>query len=142
MDGTAKAETAEALMRSRYTAHVKGDFDHVANTHAEEIRSSYNISAAKAQAQSMEWVGLDIGETTGGGRDDNTGTVMFTAKFMQNDTLHTHRERSTFRRDKGEWVYVDGKINPTIEPIRVEKVGRNDPCPCGSGKKYKKCCEA
>lgn len=24
----------------------------------------------------------------------------------------------------------------------MEKVGRNDPCPCGSGKKYKKCCEA
>ena len=30
----------------------------------------------------------------------------------------------------------------TIEPIRNRgaKVGRNDPCPCGSGKKYKKCC--
>ena len=25
-------------------------------------------------------------------------------------------------------------------PVRVTKVGRNDPCPCGSGKKYKKCC--
>lgn len=31
--------------------------------------------------------------------------------------------------------------NRTSEPIRIEKkVGRNDPCPCGSGKKYKKCC--
>ena len=29
---------------------------------------------------------------------------------------------------------------PKREPIRVQKVGRNDPCPCGSGKKYKKCC--
>jgi preprotein translocase subunit SecA len=26
------------------------------------------------------------------------------------------------------------------QPIKTEKVGRNDPCPCGSGKKYKKCC--
>jgi len=26
------------------------------------------------------------------------------------------------------------------EPVRVKKIGRNDPCPCGSGKKYKKCC--
>lgn len=32
---------------------------------------------------------------------------------------------------------------PKIQPRRVEvKVGRNDPCPCGSGKKYKKCCGA
>lgn len=26
------------------------------------------------------------------------------------------------------------------EPIHVTKIGRNEPCPCGSGKKYKKCC--
>ena len=25
-------------------------------------------------------------------------------------------------------------------PKRVNKIGRNDPCPCGSGKKYKQCC--
>ena len=29
--------------------------------------------------------------------------------------------------------------NP-IEPRRVHKTGRNEPCPCGSGKKFKKCC--
>ncbi|HDZ20727.1 MAG TPA: hypothetical protein ENH80_11455 [Phycisphaerae bacterium] len=31
---------------------------------------------------------------------------------------------------------------PKVETIRrdVQKVGRNEPCPCGSGKKYKKCC--
>ncbi|MFB6240325.1 MAG: SEC-C metal-binding domain-containing protein, partial [Gemmatimonadota bacterium] len=28
------------------------------------------------------------------------------------------------------------------QPVRREKVGRNEPCPCGSGKKYKKCCGA
>lgn len=26
------------------------------------------------------------------------------------------------------------------QPVRKQKIGRNDPCPCGSGKKYKKCC--
>jgi preprotein translocase subunit SecA len=32
------------------------------------------------------------------------------------------------------------KEKPEIQPIRVEqKIGRNDPCPCGSGKKYKNC---
>ncbi len=35
----------------------------------------------------------------------------------------------------------EGSLPPPVEPIRVEqKPERNDPCPCGSGKKYKKCC--
>lgn len=32
------------------------------------------------------------------------------------------------------------KSQAKTDPVRVDKVGRNDPCPCGSGKKYKKCC--
>lgn len=140
LDGTTKALTAEALMRSRYTAHVKGNFDHVANTHAPEIQSTYNTSTAKAQSKNTEWVGLEIRETKGGGENDETGTVLFVAKFMENGELNIHRELSDFRRENGEWVYVDGKINPQGEPRRVQKVGRNEPCVCGSGKKFKKCC--
>lgn len=140
LDGTAKAKTAEALMRSRYTAHVMGNFDHIANTHAPEVKDTFNKSAAKAQAKNTEWVGLEIRETTDGGPDDEVGTVTFAARFKENGEFNVHRERGTFRREKGDWVYVDGKINPQIEPRRVEKIGRNDPCPCGSGKKYKKCC--
>lgn len=34
------------------------------------------------------------------------------------------------------------KIPKTIQPVQTAKVGRNDPCPCGSGKKHKKCCMA
>lgn len=140
IDGNEKAKTAEALMRSRYTAHVLGNLDHVANTNAAEVAKTYNISAAKAQAKNTEWVGLEILQTTDGGPDHETGTVTFTARFKENNELYAHRERSDFRRENGEWVYVDGKINPQIESRRVEKIGRNDPCPCGSGKKYKKCC--
>ena len=33
-------------------------------------------------------------------------------------------------------------LGPRTLPIASEKIGRNDPCPCGSGKKYKKCCGA
>ncbi|MCR4376725.1 MAG: YchJ family protein [Rhodospirillales bacterium] len=142
LDGSVRAATAEALMRSRYTAHVMGNFDHVANTHAPEIRSTYNASAAKAQSQGTEWVGLEITETTGGGQQDDTGTVTFTASYKENGQTYAHRERADFRRDDGVWLYVDGKINPGTEPRRVVKVGRNDPCPCGSGKKFKKCCGA
>ena len=33
------------------------------------------------------------------------------------------------------------KVTVKPQPVRSNKVGRNDPCPCGSGKKYKNCCE-
>ncbi|MBT4699861.1 MAG: hypothetical protein HOB79_02200, partial [Rhodospirillaceae bacterium] len=53
-----------------------------------------------------------------------------------------HHERSDFKREQGQWVYTGGQMNPRGEPRRVQKVGRNEPCPCGSGKKFKKCCGA
>ena len=140
--GTAKADTAEALMRSRYTAHVKDDFEHVAKTHAKAAQSDYNISAAKAQNKNTEWVGFEVTEIVDGGVDDKTGTVMFAARYQEEGEVRMHRERAVFAREKGNWVYVDGKINPEQEPRRVEKIGRNDPCSCGSGNKYKKCCGA
>ncbi len=140
--GGAPAPTPEALMRSRFTAFVHGDLDHVENTHASEVRDTFNRSAAESMAQSVEWVELKIGETAGGGADDDTGTVEFRARFKKDGALMVHHEISNFRREDGRWAYVDGKINPKGKPRRVEKVGRNAPCPCGSGKKYKKCCGA
>ncbi|WP_337489209.1 SEC-C metal-binding domain-containing protein, partial [[Ruminococcus] torques] len=35
-------------------------------------------------------------------------------------------------------LYKEQKNSGTIR--KEKKIGRNDPCPCGSGKKYKKCC--
>lgn len=142
LSGREKAPTAEALMRARYSAHVENNFAFVAATHAPEAQDSYNVSAAEAQAKTMEWAGLEITEVDHGGEDDAEGWVTFAVRYMHDGQLHKHRERAQFRREAGEWVYVDGKINPNVEPRRVEKVGRNDPCPCGSGKKYKKCCGA
>ena len=140
--GGAPAPNPEALMRSRFTAFVQGDLDHIENTHAAEVRDSFSRSAAESTAKSVEWVGLEIRGTSGGGEDDDTGTVEFAARFKKDGELQIHHEISNFHREEGRWVYVDGKMNPKDKPRRVEKVGRNDPCPCGSGKKYKKCCGA
>jgi SEC-C motif-containing protein len=68
--------------------------------------------------------------------------VRFAAQYRQDGVRLVHHERSTFRREDGQWVYVDGEVDPKSPPRQVAKVGRNDPCPCGSGKKYKKCCGA
>jgi SEC-C motif-containing protein len=54
---------------------------------------------------------------------------------------HVHHERSQFRKVDGRWYFVSGqKISAPPLKRDAEKVGRNDPCPCGSGKKFKKCC--
>ena len=51
-----------------------------------------------------------------------------------------HHEVSVFKKINNEWKYVAGEVIPTTITRVGAKVGRNDPCPCGSGKKYKQCC--
>lgn len=43
-----------------------------------------------------------------------------------------------FTKDRQRELYLEQKQSGTV--VKAPKVGRNDPCPCGSGKKYKKCC--
>ena len=141
VDG-APAATAEALMRSRYSAYVNAEFDHIEATHAPEVKGDFNRSSAESMALDAKWMGLEIRDVTGGGPDDQAGTVEFVTRFKRGGENYVHHELGRFRRDGGRWVYVDGDINPKPETRHVEKVARNDPCPCGSGRKYKKCCAA
>ena len=85
-----------------------------------------------------QWQGLEILVTEDGGPDDETGTVEFVARGVTRKISFVQRERSRFRRIDGRWHYLDGKL--VNEPIRkMSAVGRNEPCPCGSGTKYKRC---
>ena len=45
-----------------------------------------------------------------------------------------------FTKAEQDKLYKEQKMSRTV--VKGEKIGRNDPCPCGSGKKYKKCCGA
>ncbi len=140
--GGAPAPTPEALMRSRFTAFVRGDLAYIDNTHAPEARDGFDRAEAERQNSTVQWTRLEIRETAAGGPDDDTGTVEFAAHYKSPAGAGVHHERSVFRREDGRWFYVDGDINPKTAPRRVQHVGRNDPCPCGSGKKFKKCCGA
>ena len=139
--GGAPAPTAEALMRSRFTAFVRGNVDHIEKTHSTAVHD-FDRAEADATATSVEWTRLEILDTVGGGEGDETGVVEFAAHFRHEGVQQVHHERSSFCRENGRWVYADGLINPKGQPRRTQKVGRNDPCPCGSGKKFKKCCGA
>jgi SEC-C motif-containing protein len=143
LDGAVAAATAEALMRSRYSAYTLGNIDHVVATHDPVTRDQVDRDAATAWSAQSTWLGLDVVATEAGGPDDAAGTVEFVARFSLGGRVTSHHERSRFVRkpDGGEprWFYVDGETLKARPVAREAKVGRNEPCPCGSGKKFKKC---
>ena len=135
------APTAEALMRSRYSAYVKHEIAHLERSLSADQRKDFAADDAKKWAESSEWLGLTIVRTEQGQPEDKLGAVHFIAKFKAEGKEHEHQEIALFGREDGRWVYT-GQVNEPGKTVRREtpKVGRNDPCPCGSGKKYKKCC--
>jgi SEC-C motif-containing protein len=141
VSGSKKAPTAEALMRSRYTAYTKAIIPYILETLHPSQRKDFDEKGVAKWAKESDWMGLSIHETVKGGSDDTTGEVIFTAKFKQNGVIRDHRERAEFKKQSDIWYFFDGKPLGQ-EQVRREasKVGRNDPCSCGSGKKYKKCC--
>jgi SEC-C motif domain protein len=155
--GKSLPETAEQLMRSRYSAYTVVALDYLRDSLAPEGRKDFDAAATRKWAESTKWKKLSILSTKKGTSNDSKGTVEFCAFFETNgDDLQLH-EVAEFRKEKdGHWVYVDGDAhthpaNENVEEshskpetfVRTEaKVGRNDPCSCGSGKKFKKCCGA
>ena len=138
----APAPTAEALMRARYSAYGLGKIDYLADTLAPEARGDFDPTEAGRMVSDAVWQGLEVRAVTDGGPEDETGSVEFVARFRLRGEPNIHHELAQFRREQGRWVYVDGDMNPKGPPRQVVKVGRNEPCPCGSGKKFKKCCGA
>jgi len=137
------APTAEALMRSRYTAYVKHAFDYLRDSLSAQQQQDFSAAETKRWAEQSEWLGLKILRTENGGPDDQTGIVEFSARYRVGDEEHEHVETALFGRESGRWVYTGHQPAPSAT-VRYDKPqpGRNDPCPCGSGKKYKKCCGA
>ena len=137
------AETAEQLMRSRYTAYVKGAVDFILNSTLEEKRKECDEKAIKNWSKNSVWHKLDIISTEKGTSDDTEGVVEFEAVFTESGIKKNLHEKAVFKKIDGYWFYIDGEIQKPKPFIRTDaKISRNDPCICGSGKKYKKCCGA
>lgn len=128
--------TAEALMRSRYTAFVKGLVDYLINTRHPSERHQDTKSTIQATIDQCHWQCLTVLKTEQGGENDTEGFVTFTAKYQESGTTGNLSERSYFKRDDAQWFYVSGKTEHTTGN---QSPGRNEPCWCGSGKKFKKC---
>ena len=140
ISGEKNAPTAEKLMRSRYSAFVVQEPEYIFETHNPETRDEVDLDEIAAWSTQSIWEGLSIIDTEAGGESDDKGVVEFVARYTVKNKGNHHHERSTFDKKDGKWWFTDGKlINDTVKR-ESRKVGRNEPCPCGSGKKFKKCC--
>ncbi|MFP4013748.1 MAG: YchJ family protein [Chitinispirillaceae bacterium] len=139
--GMRPAATAEELMRGRYTAYARGVVEFILSSTHPDRRAECDEKAIRAWSNNSVWQGLEIRSTYMGGPEDTMGEVEFVAQYTEDRVKKTLHETGTFKKIDGSWYYMDGRIHPPKPFVRQEsKVNRNDPCPCGSGKKYKKCC--
>lgn len=131
------AENAEQLMRSRFTAHVARNYEHLHRTYLKTSKEPY---VPDPEVGGTDWTRLVIHSHEPSHKPD-TAFVDFTAYFRENDQEQTLQEKAEFQKIDGTWLYTRA-VRQGPPPIRSTqaKVGRNDPCPCGSGKKFKQCC--
>ncbi|WP_010473819.1 YchJ family protein [Streptomyces somaliensis] len=101
--GGAEAPTAERLMRSRYSAFVARDEAYLLRTWSPATRPH-----AVDFDPDLRWTGLEVLDTTGGTLFHTTGTVTFAARHTHRGEPGELRERSTFEKADGRWLYVDG----------------------------------
>ena len=130
------APTAETLMRSRYSAYVIGNIDYIINTSLKVNRYEKQYEDIASWISSSDFYRLDIVDVRNGLLADNSCVVHFEAHYKSQRQFFIHQEVSQFIKEEGTWFYQDALKIQNIE----QEVKRNDPCLCGSGKKYKKCC--
>ncbi|WP_242674473.1 YchJ family metal-binding protein [Marinobacter halodurans] len=114
-------------MRSRFSAFVLKDATYLLKSwHPETRPGELDLSDAP------DWTTLQVISSDQSG---DTGTVHFRAIFREQGQWGYLEEASTFLKRDGRWLYHRGTPQQG-----VLKPGRNDRCPCGSGRKYKACC--
>jgi len=123
---TFSAPDPEALMRSRYTAYVLARYDYLVGT----WHASTRPDEGSLGGTGLDWIGLEVIRSSA---SDSAGMVEFNASYVDRGRGRRLHEVSRFVHEDGRWFYADGDS-------RVSDVGRNDACPCGSGKKFKRCC--
>jgi SEC-C motif-containing protein len=132
LSGKATAETAEKLMRSRYTAFCQGNIDYLIATLYPDQRTETDRAELTKTINNTKWLSLTIINTNQGKKNDAIAYVEFEAIYQVNEPRQLH-ERSKFIKKNNQWFYVEGDILPGTIPKR------NEPCWCRSGKKFKQC---
>ncbi|EWH12257.1 hypothetical protein DS2_01010 [Catenovulum agarivorans DS-2] len=135
ISGSKLAQNAEQLMRSRYSAYATQAVDYIYQTQAPATREQNLKQDIQTFAQQSKFVQLTVHEHKI--LSDQQQQVAFTAIYRVENQFHLLKELSDFVYLQGRWYYQSG-----LSEFQTLKLGRNDPCPCLSGKKFKKCCGA
>jgi Uncharacterized protein conserved in bacteria len=133
---TQKPDTAEQLMRSRFSAFCLKKYPYLVDTHHPSLREANELNHLEKSNNKTHWVKLTIHQTAQGDKKDRHGQVKFSAFFNDHDQFFVLHETSRFIQENGQWFYLDG--NASIKNAEYQ-LKRNDPCWCGSGKKFKHC---
>ncbi len=112
--------TPKELMISRYEAFVKEDWAYLAETSVNQTLAELSDSSP------IKWLKLEV-------LDAHDDIVEFKAYYRDSVKIYLLHEKSKFIQVDGVWKYLDGQLLNT-------QIQRNETCPCGSGKKFKKCC--
>ena len=134
-----KADSAERLMRSRYSAFVLVKPDYIVKTTVPAQQGLLDIESIESWATETDWAGLEIVKHTPklGKRH---AQVEFKAFYSTENGQQAHHELSTFVKiiDKSSdkqnerWYFLDPTVSMTVS--------QKQPCICGSGEKFKRCC--
>ena len=149
LTGETIAPTAEALMRSRYSAFCTGNLDYLMATHHIDPKNHTDPKSSARDRQSLastlkttRWLNLLVIETKKGKAKDKRGTVEFVAAYQTvgsilsvqpaGEVTQMH-ERSQFVKVDGQWRYTTGDMLPLYQPKPTA------PCWCGSRQKFRQC---
>ncbi len=117
-------------MRSRFSAFATANAPYIMQTQVDALNVGLELQSFTQTLQTQKWVKLDI-------TDSKPDSIAFSALMIYNDTLYTLEENSLFEAREGRWFYSKALSHEDSErPLK-----RNESCPCGSGKKYKQCCQ-
>jgi SEC-C motif-containing protein len=131
------AATAEELMRSRFTAHVARDYAHLHRSYAGTASEAY---VELPDEPAIGWTRLEIHAHEPNAQPD-LSYVDFSAYYVDANHEYVLQEKAEFRRHPSiGWIYTR-PVRTGPAPVKAAvKPGRNEPCSCGSGRKYKHCC--
>ena len=133
LGGDKFATDAQTLMRSRYSAYATQRTEYLLQTwHPDTRPNTIEVEPA------IQWQRLKIINTVDGRKEDQNGIVEFIAHYKQQGRVQQLHETSRFSKIDNRWYYLDGELHAS-QAAQI-KISRNASCPCGSGKKYKRCC--
>lgn len=141
INGDRVAQTPNELMRSRYSAYATKNACYIFATYASSQQANNQVTDIKAWAEETTWLSLTVHTaselTIEQASENSIETVQFTATYINAHAIYSMTELSRFLIENNQWRYLDGEVNAHK---KIRKIKSNEPCPCLSGKKYKRCC--